>query len=322
MFARLPRRGSADVLPRIAGAAALAAVLTVAPARGAGPEIVNGEAFYPEGPLWQDGRLYYAEMTRDRIMVWTGQRSEIFWQGENCGPTAIAPEGEGYFLVLCHLGHKLVRVSRAGGTVREILRDAQRRIILYPNDAAADGKGGIYVSSSGPFDESPSWSGAILFVGPNGRPRRVAEGIRYANGVAVGPDGRHLFVSEHLLRRVLRFRIDPDGGLSAREIFFDLDKAAPPAAQADSMAGPDGLAFDRDGLLWIAEYGAGRVLAVDGARRLRHVISLPDQYTTNLTFGPDGRTLFVTASSSNRVEPYVGRVYRIGNPGREGPDRE
>ncbi len=314
ILARLSRCRKAGLTPKLAGAAVLAAVLATAPVRGAGPEIINGQAFYPEGPLWQDGRLFYAEMTRDRVMVWNGESTEVFWQRDDCGPTAIAAVGEGYYLVLCHLGHKLVRVSAAGGTVDSIEFEEDGRDIRYPNDATTDGKGGIYISSSGPFDKNASWSGAILFVGPTGRPRRVAEGIRYANGVAVSPDGRHLFVSEHLLRRVLRFRIGANGGLSDRQVFFDLDEAAPPVPRADDLGGPDGLEFDRNGLLWIAEYGAGRVLAVDSAGRLRQAIPLPDKYTTNLTFAPDGRTLYVTASSSNRVEPYIGRVYRIVNP--------
>ncbi len=308
------RCGRAVLSRRFAGAAVLAAVLATAPARGAGPEIINGQAFYPEGPLWHNGRLFYAEMTRDRVMVWNGESTKVFWQREDCGPTAITPAGEGFYLVLCHLGHKLVRVSAAGGTVNAIEFEEDGRDIRHPNDATTDGKGGIFISSSGPFDKNASWSGAILFVGPNSRPRRVAEGIRYANGVAVSPDGRYLFVSEHLLRRVLRFRIGQNGGLSDREVFFDLDEAAPSPAPADGLGGPDGLEFDRNGLLWIAEYGAGRVLAVDSSGRFKLAIPLPDKYTTNLTFAPDGRALYVTASSSNRVEPYIGRVYRIENP--------
>lgn len=300
----------AQALPRLLLAALVGLGLAAHP-RAEEPETVNGRAFYPEGPLWRAGRLYYAEMTRDRILAWDGARSDLFWQLEGCGPTSLAPGPEGRFLVLCHTGHFLAWLSAKGETAALVERDLHDAPIRFPNDSAADGRGGIYLTASGSFDTDAPATGAVLYLPPGGRPIRVARGLRYPNGVAVSGDGRYLLVSEHLARRILRFRIGRDGGLDEGEVFAELDRLAPAPDGADPLAGPDGLELDRAGRLWIAEYGGGRVLALARDGRLLGVLPLPDRYTTNLAFDPGEEALYVTAPASNRVPPYVGRVYRL-----------
>ena len=149
---------------------------------------------------------------------------------------------------------------------------------------------------------------------PGRRPRRVATGIHYANGVVVGPKQTHLYVSAHLARQVLRYRIAADGSLGNREIWLRLDKVVKPAPGAGPLAGPDGLAFDANGTLFLAEYGAGRVLAVGPDRRLRKVITVPERYVTSVEFGPRKRTLYITAPGDNVRWPYKGTVYRLRHP--------
>ncbi|MDJ0949011.1 MAG: SMP-30/gluconolactonase/LRE family protein [Alphaproteobacteria bacterium] len=287
----------------------------------AGNEVINPRTFYPEGPLWRDGRLFYTEMTQDRVMVWDGRVNAVFWQLAGCGPTALAPAAGETLLVLCHLGRKLALVSEDGQTVSMIERDADGWGVRYPNDAVADGRGGVYISSSGPFDPALPASGAIMYLAPSGELRQVAGGLHYANGVTISADGPALYVSEHLARRVTRFRIEADGELADREIFLDLNAVTPRAPGTDALAGPDGLEFGPGGALWIAEYGAGRVLAVDrDTRRLLVTLSFPERFTTNLTFEPGQRVLYVTATRSTRRRPYVGRLYRrqLSEPGNTG----
>ena len=70
-------------------------------------------------------------------------------------------------------------------------------------------------------------TGAVIHLAADGRLRRLAAGIRYANGIA--RSGEQLYVSEHFDRRVLRFAIRPDGSLTGREVGFYLDNDAPAA---------------------------------------------------------------------------------------------
>ena len=235
-----------------------------------------------------------------------------------CGPTSIAPLGsadEGRkFLVLCHLADILAVVSKAGETLAIMETDSQDRPIRWPNDSIADNRGGVYVSSSGRFNAAAKATGAVLHVAPTGVVRRVASGIRYANGLTLSADGRRLLVSEHLGRRVLSYAIGIDGSLADKRVVVDFATSAPPPPGADPLAGPDGLTVDGSGNLWVCEYGAGRILVFSPAAQLIGLFMVPDRYVTNISFGATEDEIYVTAPSTNRVSPYVGRVYRVDNP--------
>ena len=45
-------------------------------------------ALYPEGPLWQGERLYFAEMRADRVMRVDAGIASVFFAQDGCGPTA------------------------------------------------------------------------------------------------------------------------------------------------------------------------------------------------------------------------------------------
>jgi len=297
----------------LAGVAAATISLATGAAAGELTSIAP-DAHYPEGPLWHDGTLYFAEMTRHRIAAWDGKALRTFWAHKGCGMTSIAPAPGGLFLVACHIGRAVAWVRDSGRLASFHSTGAGGEPIGNPNDAAADRRGGVYFTSSGRFSAAAAATGAIYHVVPGGRPRRVAEKIHYANGVVVGPKGRYLYVSAHLSRTVLRYRIATDGSLTGREAWVRLDDMAAAVPGADVMAGPDGLAFGANGVLYIAEHGAGRILAVGPDKRLRKIISVPERFVTSVEFGPNQRTLYITAPGNNVSWPHKGTVYRIREP--------
>jgi sugar lactone lactonase YvrE len=276
-------------------------------------ELVNAESFYPEGPIWFHGRLLYTEMVRHRLMVWDGKTNKEFARLPNCGPTSIAPLGDGSLMVTCHLAHELRRVSASGQTLATIDRDSQGRRFVYPNDSISDGQGGAWFSSSGEFDLGAPPTGTIYHLSAKGVLRPIVDTIRYANGVARSADGKRLLVSEHLNRKVLSFRIGADGALDDRRVFFDLADA-PPSRDRDPLAGPDGIEVARDGTVYFAEYGAGRILVLNADGQLLQTLPVPDKYVTNVALDDRERTLYITAPSSNTVPPFRGSVWRIAVP--------
>lgn len=275
--------------------------------------VVDNDAHYPESPLWRDGALYYAEMTEDRIVRLAGTRKSAFWSEAGCGPTSIAPYRKTEFLVLCHLAGKLVRLDRKGKKLGEMERDEKGERLLNPNDSDADGRGGVYLSASGHFTRSASAMGAVLHLAPDGKLRRLATGIHYANGVLLDPAHNRLLVSEHLGRKVLAYALLPDGSLGAASVFLDLDKSFPPAEHYYELAGPDGMERDPQGNIYIAEYGAGRLLIVSGEAKPLKVIPVPVPFLTNVGRAPDG-TLYLTGAFNNSRQPYPGQVLRLAAP--------
>jgi sugar lactone lactonase YvrE len=88
----------------------------------------------------------------------------------------------------------------------------------------------------------------------------VADGIGYANEIAVSHDGRSLFVNETFGRRLLRFDVTQSGRLTNRTVVCAFGKGTY----------PDGLTFDVEGGAWITSIISNRVIRVapDGGQQV------------------------------------------------------
>ena len=40
--------------------------------------VLNGDAHFPEGPVWHHGKLYYVEYDRNTVTTWDGEKNTIF----------------------------------------------------------------------------------------------------------------------------------------------------------------------------------------------------------------------------------------------------
>jgi gluconolactonase len=297
-------------------ATAVAAVLVAtgaAPAAEAGRTIVSARAFYPEGPLADGDGVTYAEMGADRVMRYDGKANRQIWNRPGCGPTSVASFG-GDLLILCHIEGALARISRAGVTLAIIDRDRNGKSFITPNASINDGRGGVYFSSSGLFSPTAPAAGAVLYLDRTGTLSRLAEGIHYANGVALSHDGKTLYVSEHLERQVLAYDVAADATLSNRRVFVRLDDVEASVPGRSWEVGTDGLAMDAAGNLYIAEYGAGHLLIVGPDAKLRATIDVDEKYITAPALTPDETRIYITAPVSTYEPAAPGKVYSFANP--------
>jgi sugar lactone lactonase YvrE len=142
--------------------------------------------------------------------------------------------------------------------------------------------------------------------------RVVADGLHYTNEVRPDPSGAWLYVVETFGKRLVRFRLADDGGLSAREMVVTLGHGC----------FPDGFAFDAAGGIWITSLVSNRLMRIYGGTvetvledvnddfvdaaerafaagemRQDHLGVIPGttlQQLTSVAFGgPDGRTVFL-----------------------------
>ncbi len=286
----------------------LAPVLLGAAARCASPaRAEEWPASYPEGPVWIDGTLYWAEMGADRVMAWPGEGApQVFFAGRGCGPTALARYRQDEILVLCHLAGALVRVDAEGRALGTIRGDGDGHRLRDPNDAVADGRGGVWFTDPGTFSVQATATGALYHLSAKGRLTRHVTGLAYGNGVWVDTGHGRLLVSEHLARRVLAYPLDGDD-LGKPEVLFSLDDLGLPRVDYPE-AGPDGLEIAPDGTIWVAEYGAGRLLLWRPGDGFVGSVAVPAPYVTNIAFGPDGLAA-VTGSFVNDRPPLPGAVW-------------
>ncbi|MFZ4121927.1 MAG: SMP-30/gluconolactonase/LRE family protein [Caulobacterales bacterium] len=251
---------------------------------------------YPEGPLWIGSRVAVAEMGADRVTVLDVRQPDqapVVWQFRFCGPTALAPYGDG-FVVLCHLAGQLAVVDRNGIEVRRIGGEAGVSL-RNPNDGASDLQGGVYFSDPGDFYRPRQPVGRVVWLDPQGRLHEVARGLSYPNGVYVVAEGgqRFAYVSEHFARRVLRYPILNDGTFGPMQVWATIPEQGSDARFSYDQAGPDGLERATDGSWYVAIYGEGRVLRLTDAGTLVGQLNTPFQYVTNMAVGPNGEIVVV-----------------------------
>lgn len=266
------------------------------------------EASYPEGALWQGERLYFAEMGADRVSVRENGATRPFFTQAGCGPTAIARYGAG-FLVLCHIGGRVVAVDAEGREQRRWDRDADDVRLQDPNDATADDRGGVYFSDPGRFSRQTRPHGGVMYLSADGVLRRVAGPLWYPNGVHFDGGAQKLYVSEHMSGRVLRYDVRDAGRLEGPSVFADINRADRPRRYGEAYAetGPDGLEIGPDGALYVAIYGEGRVLRFTPSGTLAGIIETPSRYTTSIGFNAAGGAA-VTSVYQHVEPPYRGEV--------------
>jgi gluconolactonase len=282
-----------------------AAFLAIAgTALAAEPLVVDAEASFPEGPLVMDGTLYYAQYGAHRITTWDGSALTTFWEQDGCGPSAIQRFGDG-FLVTCYDNGTLALVAADGSTAKSIDADDEGNPLVGPNDITLDGRGGAYVTTSGPWESGPI-VGKVLHVSADGVAKVVADDLHYANGLALSAEGSTLFVNESEAGRVIRFTVNGDFSLSDRHLFVRLTDLGEPVG-----AYPDGIKLGPDGRLYVGLLSAGRVVVVDSQGALVRKYEVPSAAAPNLTFSADGKTMYVMAVDTPYEAPYPGKVLAV-----------
>jgi len=132
--------------------------------------------------------------------------------------------------------------------------------IATPNDLALDGDGGVYISAPAErADDQRALRSKVYYLDSAGSLHEIADGFRFSNGLVVRADGRALLVNDTDTRRIYEFQIISPGVVAGRRVFAEL---------ANTKAGPDGMTFDEDGRLYIADYGTGDVVVLESSGRL------------------------------------------------------
>jgi sugar lactone lactonase YvrE len=163
-----------------------------------------------------------------------------------------------------------------------------------PNDLIVDSKGNVYFTDQGQTGMTDQ-TGKVYRLCPDGRLDTLIENGISPNGLVLSPDERFLFVAMTRQNSVWRLPLHEDGTTTKVGLFF----------QSFGAAGPDGLAMDSEGNLFICHPSLGCVFVVDaqGVPKARIVSGTEGINLTNCCFGgPEGKTLFITDSLEGNVQ--------------------
>lgn len=271
--------------------------------------VYAGRAELAEGPVWKDGALWWVDIvagTLNRLDPSSGM-NRARATGDFLG--AAIPAGPGMWLLArrrevalydWNRGRLLWRRSYAG------LIPSSHRL----NDGKCDARGRLWVGTLSLAGERRAC--ALLSGRPPAEalcPRLV--GVTLSNGLDWSPSGDRFYFADTGTRRVDRFRFSlEDGSLLDRQ---------PLLALTGDEGVPDGLACDAGGSIWIACWGGGCVLRVDGDTGIRlEKVSVPALQVSSCTFGgPGNRTLFITSAwqgmtpQDREKEPLAGSIFAV-----------
>ena len=248
----------------------------------------------PEGVMAADDGTVYASDGRGCCSR-TPRGGETVFFGDLGGvPNGICLDREGNCLV-ANIGSGQLQSLSPQGEPKILMTEAGGKRMYTPNFPFIDSQDRIWVSNSTAHEDL---NAALQRVIPDGsivliqgaKPRIVAEGICFANGLTLDAAEKNLYVAETMKRRILRYAVAGDGSLSGPEVYGP--------DFLGRLGFPDGIAFDEAGNLWVTFPMANAVGYLTPRPELIMAIEDPEglvlRRPSNICFGWEGRrTAFI-----------------------------
>ena len=170
------------------------------------------------------------------------------------------------------------------------------------NDLFTDSAGRVYVGSlrSDPFKPGTRVPGELWRIDGEGKVVQLYGEVGLTNGIGFSPDGRLLYHADSAAQHLIVHDVAPDGSCSNRRSIATI-----------AVGGPDGLAVDEAGALWIAIYDGGCVARYTPDGKLDRKIDVPAKAVTSLCFGgPDRRDLYIVTADNTEAPERKGTIFR------------
>lgn len=257
-------------------------------------QIGDGPAFFLEGPAFdRAGNLYISSLLDSRVLKITPERKvTTILEQKGLLPNGIAFHKDGRMFVACS-GGKLISLAPDGTNVTEIAARYQGKPAVF-NDLVFDSQGNLYVTdfighAGNPIGGVYRYSSDFTKVEP------VMEGLVLANGIALAPSGKELWVVETGRSDIVFLQL-LDDGVTIR----------PPAGCSIPYrftgGGCDSMAVDGEGNAYVCINGHGRIVVLNpkGIPVANVLIPGRDEgmhlAVTNLKFKPGTDEAYATVS--------------------------
>lgn len=274
-------------------------------------EKVAGGFTFTEGPLWRpEGVLWFSDVPGNvvrsvtpagdvKVLIRNAGGTISAPPGAFIGPNGMVADKDGAVLLCQHGDRRIVRVGK-DLMMTPVIDKFEGKRLNSPNDLVYRSDGALYFTDP-PYglikqDDDPAkelnFNGVFLYA--RGKLSAVIKDLNRPNGIALSPDEKTLYVSnsDEKNRFWMRYDVAADGTVSNGRMFYNL-------AGAKEQGIPDGMKVDSQGNIYAAGPEGVWVFSPDG----KHLGTIqPGETVANCNWGDDGKTLYITASTS---------VYRI-----------
>ena len=297
-----------------------ASIDKIVPAGAKLERIVTGFKWI-EGPLWADGRLFFAEIPSNSIRTWTpGKGVSIFQQpsgykgsapygGPEPGTNGMTLDARGRLTVAGHAQRDIFRFETLDpkGTITVLADSYNGKRLNSPNDVVYKSDGSVYFTDP-PYglrtqqDKDPDKQLDVNGVyriahadaqKPGSAPvhenlQLLVSDLTRPNGIAFSPDEKYLYVNNTQPKKIwMRYTVKPDGTLTDAKLLYDATPDNRPGA-------PDGMKVDVEGNIYSA--GPGGVWIISPEGKALATILIPGRVANVAWGGADWKTLYITGS--------------------------
>ncbi len=299
----------------------------IVPADAQLERVATGFDKWTEGPVWtRDGSLLFAEIPANNIDRWTpaggatvflhpsGYQGTEPYKGPEPGSNGMTLDAMGRLTVAGHARRNVFRFETLDphGQITVLADSYHGKRLSSPNDLVYKSDGSLYFTdppyglpTQGDNDPAKELKVNGVYRIPNASRQKpgappdrdklqlIISDLSRPNGIAFSPDEKYLYIAETAVKQWFRYRVLPDGSVTDETLFCD-------ASKAPGAGSPDGIKVDKAGNLYGSGPGGVWIISPEG----KHLgtIEVPERMA-NLAWGDaDGKTLYITASTS---------VYRI-----------
>ena len=255
---------------------------------------------FGEGPRWHENKLWFSDFYTYRVMtVDLDGKAETVVQVPGV-PSGLGWLPDGRLLIVSMMDRKLLCLD--GSNLVEFA-DLSSLATGPCNDMVVDSQGRAYIGHFGfdLFSNEKFKPASVILVTPDGESRVAAEDMIFPNGSVITPDGLTYIVAETFARRLTAFDIEPDGSLTGRRVW----------AQLDEREMPDGICLDAEGAVWASIVSSNEVIRIKEGGEITESVKVSTGAVACMLGGPDRRTLFVMTAESSRPDTAEKRTGRV-----------
>ena len=247
---------------------------------------------YIEGPAFdQEGNLYIVDIAFGLIFQISPKglvKLLVEYDGE---PNGLKIHQDGRIFVADHK-NGLMLLDPISASIKPFIGRYKTESFKGLNDLVFSKQGKLYFTDQGQSGlQDPT--GRVFCLDTQGHLHCLLNNVPSPNGIALNADENFLYIAATRANSVWRAMLLPDGSITRVGNFIQLSGGS----------GPDGLALDQAGNLYVAHAGLGTVwkFSPQGEPLLR-IRSCAGMMTTNLTFGGENnQDLFITESETGSI---------------------